>query len=164
MLQVVEGLVKLKPSLFVGFMVMVAGLTSQAWADTPTSTPAIAQQGDINYVARIQLHTEEEIADLFSRAEQLLDSTSDFSQGSPIAFVLHGPEVEFFASMNYGQYKSIVDKAAQLDAFQLIDVRVCSTYLRINNISPDSLPPFVDVVPFGPEEEQRLRSRGYVDF
>ncbi|OZG70034.1 hypothetical protein BTA51_27930 [Hahella sp. CCB-MM4] len=132
-------------------------------AETPTTTPAIAED-HTRYLAKIELHTEGEIADLFERASQLLDQENSFALGEPIAFVLHGPEVEYFSKDNYREFKSIVDKAAQLDAFRVIDVRVCSTYMRLHNISPESLPPFVEVVPYGPDEERRLRSDGYVDF
>ena len=138
---------------------------SNVFAGALTSSPAIVKdQLEDHYIAKIKLHTAAEITDLFDRAEMLLDQESSFALGQPIAFVLHGPEVEYFSRMNYGEYKSIVDKAAQLDAFQLIDVRVCASYLREHDISPSSLPPFVEVVPYGPEEERRLKAKGYQDF
>jgi len=146
-------------------MVLLISLSFPAIADKPVTSPAIAQDvNQQNFVAKIKLHTAEEITDLFDRAETLLEQEKSFSLGQPIAFVLHGPEVEYFAQGNYGAYKGIVDRAAQLDAFRLIDVRVCATYLRNNDISPDSLPPFVEVVPYGPEEELRLRANGYKEF
>ncbi|WP_020406082.1 DsrE family protein [Hahella ganghwensis] len=138
-------------------------LTLTTAAETPTTTPAIAED-QTRYLAKIELHTEGEIADLFERASQLLDEESSFAFGEPIAFVLHGPEVKYFSKDNYREFKGIVDKAAQLDAFRVIDVRVCSTYMKLHNISPESLPPFIEIVPYGPAEERRLRSSGYVDF
>ncbi|MBU6955445.1 MULTISPECIES: hypothetical protein [unclassified Hahella] len=132
-------------------------------ADRPETSPAIATDS-LNYLAKIELHTPEEIAELFERASKLLEGENGYSLGSPIAFVLHGPEVEYFAKMNYPEFKSIVDKAAQLDAFRVIDVRVCNTYLRIHNIDRSALPPFVEIVPYGPAEEKKLKEKGYVDF
>jgi len=156
----------LLPRLVRALGIVLAIASFQVMADRPITSPAIAKSGlsDNHYVAKIKLHTAEEITDLFDRAEMLLDQESSFALGEPIAFVLHGPEVKYFSRMNYEAYKGIVDKAAQLDAFRLIDVRVCATYLRNNNISPDSLPPFVEVVPYGPDEEMRLRAQGYRDF
>jgi uncharacterized protein len=152
-------------ALLIASCVFLFSFSFAAFADSPTTSPAIAHQ-DVgqNYIARIKLHTAEEITDLFDRAEALLDQEGPYSLGQPIAFVLHGPEVEYFSRTNYSEYKRIVDKAAQLDAFRLIDVRVCATYLRENGISPDSLPPFVEVVPYGPDEELRLKAKGYQDF
>ncbi len=135
----------------------------QGVAETPTTTLAIVEDSH-QYIANIELHTAEEISDLFDRASMLLDQQNGFALGEPIAFVLHGPEVEYFSHANYGEFKSLVDKAAQLDAFRVIDVRICATYMRLHDIAPESLPPFVEIVPYGPAEEQQLRSSGYVDF
>ena len=41
-----------------------------------------------------------------------------------LVLVLHGPEVEFFAIRNYEKYRDIVDQAARLDAFEVVDVRI----------------------------------------
>ena len=150
---------------WVVLIIVTAIMTAPSWAETPKSSPAIVQgESADRYLARIKLHTAAEITDLFNRAEQLLDQENSFDLGRPITFILHGPEVEYFSRVNYRQYKGIVDKAAQLDAFRLIDIRVCSTYLRQHNISIESLPPFVEVVPYGPDEELRLKAKGYVEF
>jgi len=151
-------------SLWLGrLLLLVVTLGQLVMGETPTTTPAIVENPQ-HYIANIELHTEEEISDLFDRASMLIDQQNSFVLGEPIAFVLHGPEVEYFSRDNYGEFKDIVDKAAQLDAFRVIDVRVCSTYLRLHHIAPESLPPFVEVVPYGPAEERRLRAGGYVDF
>ena len=154
------------PKVLVSLLLMLFFAVSlPVLADTPETSPAIVHEHDrLHYVARIKLHTAAEITDLFDRAEMLLDQQGSYALGQPIAFVLHGPEVEYFTRMNYSEYKDMVDKAAQLDAFQLIDVRVCATYLRDNDISPDTLPPFVEVVPYGPDEVLQLKSQGYQEF
>jgi hypothetical protein len=78
--------------------------------------------------------------------------------------VLHGPEVEFFSSSNYDRYKDIVDQAARLDALDIVDVKICQTMMEVQGIERDDIPSFVEQVPLGPAEVDRLVREGYVYF
>ncbi len=133
------------------------------YASPPESSPAIDSDGQ-KYLARIQLHSREEMAAFFAKAEQILQGRTTYDLGHPVAFVLHGPEVELFARESYGTNKDLVDQAALLDAFGVIDVKVCATYLSNQGIRRESLPAFIDVVPYGPAYEKTLRDNGYVEF
>lgn len=141
--------------------VMGFGCLSIAFAAPPKSSPAIVDESP-RFLARIQLHSAEEIERFLIRAEQLHQSHPDAFV--PVAFVLHGPEVKLFESENYDRYSALVDRAARLDAFNLIDVKVCQTYMNAEGIKRESLPPFVDIVPYGPSYEQELKDDGYVEF
>lgn len=148
-------------------IVLAAGLFS-SWqpvvvAMQPESSPAVVSE-EQSYLARIQLHTSDEMDAFFKRADQLLLSRDSYSLGHPIAFVLHGPEVDLFAREQYAINKELIDKAAQLDAFGVIDVKVCETYMKSKGIKRESLPAFIDVVPYGPDYEQSLQENGYVEF
>jgi len=78
--------------------------------------------------------------------------------------VLHGPEVEFFSTRNYAQYKDIVDQAARLDAFDVVDVKICQSMMEARGIERDDIPSFIEQVPLGPGEIERLVRQGYVVF
>lgn len=115
------------------------------------------------YIADLKLHTEAEISALLQKAEDYYQQHGD-AVDTPIQLVLHGSEVHFFRKKNYEQYKSIVDKAAKLDAFNVVDVKICETWMRYNDTNKAELPAFVDTVPLGPEEEKRLMRQGYSYF
>ncbi|MFC3152433.1 hypothetical protein ACFOEK_15465 [Litoribrevibacter euphylliae] len=117
------------------------------------------------YVAKVELHTPEELKDLFDRAEDFLSSHQEYSSsGSPIEVVLHGPEVRLFQRKNYQQYKMLVDQAARLDAYKIIDVRICEVWMAQDGVQHSDLPPFVDTVPNGPLYKRQLIKQGYQHF
>ena len=115
-------------------------------------------------VLDISVHTIEELRVLLDRAEQLAMAPRPEGEEDSVVLVLHGPEVEFFAIGNYGEYRDIVDQAARLDAFDVVDVRICDTMLSEYGLGPDDIPSFIERVPFGPGEVERLRREGYVYF
>jgi len=118
------------------------------------------------YLVRIDQNKPEEVEAALLRAEAFyLESSPLLSSSPPIALVLHGPEVEIFFRENYKRYKSIVDLAARLSAFQVVDIKVCRTRLRFLEQDEVSLFPFVGTVAFGPDEIARLtEEEGYVRF
>lgn len=114
------------------------------------------------YVAKVELHTPEELKALFDRAENYLANHNNYNnKTSPIAVVLHGPEVRVFQRKNYDKFKMLVDQAARLDAYNIIDVRVCEIWMSADNASIGELPPFVETVPDGPKLERELLNDGY---
>jgi len=125
------------------------------------SNPVAAQEQ--KFVAQLHANTPQELADLLDRAESWAKQSKTYPK-YPIAIVLHGPEVDVFIKKNYGQYQSLVDQAAKLDAFKVVDIKICERWMGFNNIDRDQLPPFVDTVPFGPAEEERLIEAGYQSF
>ena len=111
------------------------------------------------YLTRIELHSAEELNGALMRAEELF-ATDRFKAGTdaPVVFVLHGPEARTLLNSEYKLNKSLVDLAARLSAFQIVDVRVCKTWMGGEGIVENQLPPFVSTVPYGPEEKRRLLS------
>ncbi len=117
---------------------------------------------DTRYVFDISVHTEDELRTMLERADKIADSAPDLTGKLPVvALVLHGPEVEFFANENYAKFKDIVDRAAVLDGRGFIEVKMCRTMMRSRNMNDDDVPPFIEIVPFGPDEIERLRRNGY---
>ena len=62
------------------------------------------------------------------------------------------------------QHKALLDLAERLEKNNVIDVRICETWMRANDVDRSELPEFVDTVPLGPSEEVRLRKDGYIYF
>ncbi len=120
------------------------------------ANPALTEQSPPGYLARIELNMPEEIEAALLRVERFYFANHGVEPGPPVVFVLHGPEVAVFQKQNYRQYKSIVDLAARLSAFDVVDVRVCETRLESVDGSPSDLYPFVGTVSFGPDEITRL--------
>ena len=125
--------------------------TAQA---VPLQSPSFAQ---------LSQHTPDELNALLMRADDLARA-SNFSPVEPVTFVLHGDEIELFTRANYASNQSLVDLAARLDAFEVIDVRVCETWLRDNGVAASELPPFVETVPFGPTFQASLQRSGAIPF
>ncbi len=115
------------------------------------------------YMFNITLHTPEEIEGMLNRAEMLSQTTRNLKRSAGIALVLHGPEIEVFARANYKKYRNIVDKAAKLDGDSVIEIKICKTQMDNMNIKEDDLPAFIEIVPYGPDEEKRLKREGYID-
>ena len=80
----------------------------------------------------------------------------------PVVVVLHGSEANSFTSAGYRNNRMLVDQAARLSAYRLLDVRMCETWMQENQVAPEDLPAFVKTVRFAPEEIERLESEGYV--
>jgi len=124
---------------------------------------AIQKDQHTYYLFDVHGHSAEEVAALLNRAKDTFDQlSSDLQATARIAMVLHGPDVAFFSSENYDQYKSLVDLAAEVDAFGFLDIKVCTASARSRGLDADKFPPFIELVPYGPVKIRRLESAGYV--
>ena len=127
-------------------------------------TPADEEDTRVRAVLDISVHTIEGLRVLFDRAEELAMRPQAQGGDDRIVLVLHGPEVEFFSIKNYDKYRDIVDQAARLDAFDVVDVKICQTMMDMQGIERDDIPAFIEQVPVGPDEVDRLVQEGYVTF
>lgn len=116
--------------------------------------------------ANIELHTLEELKQLLVQAEMIAndEASSEYDTDEPISVVLHGEEIHAFVRSNYRNNKALVDLAARLDAFNVIEVKVCKRWMGANGIMESQLPPFIEPVPFGLGERERLQKAGYAYF
>ncbi len=143
-------------------LVMVVSGIAAAVEKAPTTPPNDSAAPGARHLFRVTLHTPMEIEGLLARAEQLARTTRPTNRHNGIALVLHGPEVEIFARKNYTKYRHIVDRAARLNAGGIIEVKMCRTEMRSRDIRDEDVPKFIEFVPYGPDEEERLQRRGYV--
>ena len=154
------------------FFVMAKDPAIQAAVQTQTiatiSAADSSEQGDKvppqTLQANIELHTLSELQQLLLQAENIASGGTEYNTSEPIAVVLHGEEIKAFLRSNYRMNKSLVDLAARLDAFNVIDVKVCKRWMGANGVMANDLPPFVEPVPFGAAERDRLKAAGYAYF
>jgi intracellular sulfur oxidation DsrE/DsrF family protein len=113
-------------------------------------------------VIDVVLHDRDAILNMLKRAETLAMTPNPAERPRQIALVLHGPEIEHFRISSYGENKEIVDLAAKLDAFNVIDIKMCNTAMNMLEVDRQEVPAFIEIVPFGPAEIQRLQGQGYL--
>lgn len=105
---------------------------------------------------------EEDLVSLFDTLEAAMAESLAIDE--PVVVVLHGSEALPFTRQGNAAQSPLVDRAARLQAYDLIDVRMCETWMAANGIDKTDLPPFVDTVPYAPEEIRRLLDEGYVPY
>jgi intracellular sulfur oxidation DsrE/DsrF family protein len=139
-----------------------AAVVDDRQAPIPDSSFVIPQPGGARAVYDITLHDADQLRVLLRRLEQLAERPNTRDVLPEIALVLHGQEVEFFALDNYEKYRDLVDLAAKLDAFQIIEVKMCQTRMRNLGLDSSDIPAFIELVPYGPDEVDRLVKEGYL--
>ena len=140
-------------------------VTDVAESDSVSSKDVLSEEElPKKAVLDITVHTIDELKVLFDRAEEIALAPQPPGGEASVVLVLHGPEVEFFAISNYDKYKDIVDQAARLDAFDVVDVKICQTMMEISGIPRDDIPAFIEQVPLGSAEVEKLVREGYVYF
>ncbi|GMR20039.1 MAG: hypothetical protein BMS9Abin36_0634 [Gammaproteobacteria bacterium] len=128
---------------------------------SPTVTVGTSEK-DGRYMIDVTLHEPSDIRALLTRAEMLSKTIRVNKNSSGIALVLHGEEIKLFNKKNFKQYRDIVNKAARLDAEHVIEIKICKSKMQEMGIKKKDLPAFIDLVPYGPDEIERLQRNGYV--
>ncbi|MEA1889823.1 MAG: DsrE family protein [Pseudomonadota bacterium] len=153
--------------LFFSIAAILASIPSAMAEDSDANislSPLPKEQNDSEtlYVFDVVVHKPDEMDKLLGRIEQLSSTITPNKNDPRLALVLHGPEIAFFTRKNYPQYMDIVDRAAELDKKGIIDVKVCDTMIRALDIDASELPDFVEHVPYGPSEVDRLIKQGFI--
>ena len=153
--------------ILIGSLLLLKNSLFQETATSPLDLVASENQqvtvGETYYLFDVADNGAEKIKSLLLRAETLSNQAKSINEKSRVAMVIHGPDIEIFDNQNYNKNKEIVDLAARLDAFDVIDFKVCKTAADSRGISESSFPPFMEMVPFSPDEITRLESEGYVE-
>ena len=100
---------------------------------------------------------------LLSRAEEIRETHADGYEDLEIVLVLHGPDIDIFRQQNYDKHKPLVDLAARLDAFDIIDMRICEATMSSMGVERSEVPAFIESVPYAPREISRLLDEGYIN-
>lgn len=131
-------------------------MLSLAFATSLRAMEQESVQVSSGYLARLTEHSPMGLENALKRAEMLFVDGQLVDGHEPVTFVVHGPEVSVFFRDSYGEHRQLLDLAAKLTAFQVIDIRICETRMGVLGRDKSVLVPFVGTVPFGPAEEQRL--------
>lgn len=116
-----------------------------------------------SYLFNVTDHTIEELEALLIRAEEVSQAQSPEYDELEIVMVIHGPDIDFFTQQNYARNKELIDLAARLDAYDIIDMKVCETTMSMRGVEREDIPPFIESVPYAPTEiKDRLRD-GYIN-
>lgn len=141
-------------------LVLVAGI---AWAHaTVGDSRALQPLQSSKVYLQISPDGRDDLDALFRTLEDSVAAGEP--QSEPVVIVLHGPEALPFIRRNYPENRAIVDRAAKLEAFDRIELRMCETWMRLNGFNEDDLLPFVETVPLAPAEVERLERDGYMPF
>jgi len=120
--------------------------------------------GPTGYVFGVTVSTAQQLDVVLERANSLRQ-LFDPQQHSRIAIVLHGDELKLFQKENYSANQSIVERARLLDQAQIIDIKACQTMMRTLDIQQNELPGFIEQVPLGSAEVDRLNKEfGFTRF
>ena len=112
------------------------------------------------YLADISVNSPQELFDILTRADMLLESGWHSVEGSsPIIFLLHGDEARILFKQQYENNKEVVDLAARLTALNIVDIKVCDIWIEGNNLFIKDLQPFVGVANNAAAEADRLVSQ-----
>lgn len=117
--------------------------------------------GNKRYLYDISEHSIEELKLLLQRAEEITQAETDSLEDLKIVMILHGPDIGWFTIDNYNDNRELVDLAKRLDTFDVIDLKVCETTMENMEIDRNQLPPFIESVPYAPDEFIRLSDEGY---
>ncbi len=130
--------------------------------DTPASSPIMFEKNK-NYLFDVSDHTIEEMEALLLRAEEVTQADPENFTDLEIVMILHGSDIDWFTSRNYQENKKLIDLAARLDKYDIIDMKVCETTMLSRGVSRDEIPDFIESVPFAPTEINTLTSQGYIN-
>jgi len=177
------GIQKHLPLLF-GFL-LLSGCEQNDQASTVTVTPEATEQaavitlneptppihvqsnsqytiGNKRYLYNISKHSIEDLQSLLQRAEEITQAGTENLEGLEIVMILHGPDIGLFTLDSYDDNKELVDLAKRLDTFDIIDLKVCETAMEHFEIDRKQIPPFIESVPYAPDEFNRLSQEGYI--
>lgn len=135
----------------------ICWIVALTWLGT-AAAPAYAEQ-----FIDIIPHSNDEIDLILDTLESAI--TEDNTDSAPIVMMLHGDEADRFLRGSYSENKQIIDQTAKLAAYNVIDVKVCETWMQQNNYTKADLFPFMNTVKFARGEIKRLkREEDYTAF
>jgi len=151
-------------------LIMATALSSVVYAveeETSSSNQGALQletQTPSGYVFGVTVSNAQQLNVILDRAESLR-KLFDPEQHSRIAIVLHGDELKLFQKSSYSKNRSIVDRARLLDQAKIIDIKACQTMMSTLHIQQSELPDFIEQVPLGTAEIDRLsKELGFTRF
>lgn len=105
--------------------------------------------------------TEGALTSVMDRASYLsaLNGADPFD--NKIVIVLHGDEINFFATKHFAKHKALMERAQSLTVGGIIEFRMCRIAARNHGYEPKDIHGFVTMVPMGDAEIVRLQHEGF---
>ncbi len=116
-----------------------------------------------SYLFDVSNHSIEELEALLIRAEEVSQTHPADFENLEIVMILHGPDIDWFTQQNYETNQKLIDLAARLDAYDVIDMKVCETTMQSRGVVPADLPNFIESVPYAPTEIRDRLQNGYIN-
>jgi uncharacterized protein len=116
-----------------------------------------------NYLFDVSDHSIEELEALLTRAEEVSQSQSPDFEDLEIVMIIHGPDIDWFTQKNYAHNQKLIDLAARLDAYDIIDMKVCEKTMTARGVDREDIPPFIEPVPYAPLEIEKRLNEGYIN-
>ncbi len=128
-----------------------------------TESPDQFKLDNKHYLFDVTNHSVEELRALLERIEEITEASPETFDKLKMVMVLHGPDIDLFTKQNYDKNKDIVDLAAKLDAFDIVDMKVCETTIDSLGFERQEIPPFIESVRYAPETIKSLEQQGYIN-
>jgi uncharacterized protein len=119
--------------------------------------------GNKSYLFDVSDHSLEELELLLKRAQEISQFDKKNYDDLEIVMILHGPDIDWFTQQNYEKNRQLIDLAAELDAFDIIDMKVCETSMNRRGVKREDIPAFIESVPYAPDEMKKLTEEGYIN-
>lgn len=105
--------------------------------------------------------SEAALSSVLDRASYLsaLNGADPFD--NKIVIVLHGSEINYFATRNLAKYKAMMERAQSLTVGGIVEFRMCKIAAQSHGYQPKDVHGFVSMVPMGDAEIVRLQQEGF---
>ncbi len=114
------------------------------------------------YLFDVTDHTIEEFEALLNRAEEVSQAHAPGYEDLKIVMIIHGPDIDWFTRQNYESNRKLIDLAARLDAYEIIDMKVCEKTMSIRGVDRENIPSFIESVPYAPIEIENRLKEGFI--
>ena len=116
-----------------------------------------------SYLFDVSDHSIEELEALLARAEEVSQTHPKDFEDLEIVMIIHGPDIDWFTHKNYEYNQKLIDLAARLDAYDVIDMKVCEKTMQTRGVAASDLPEFIESVPYAPTTIDELLRDGYIN-
>jgi uncharacterized protein len=125
-----------------------------------TTAPEIENK---SYLFDVSNHSIEELETLLVRAEEVSQTHPSDFEDLEIVMVIHGPDIDWFTNQNHAENRQLIELAARLDAYDVIDMKVCETTMSMRGVERQDIPAFIESVPYAPTEIKQRLEQGYIN-
>ena len=161
-------------SLFLSGLIFISGCDNDSYANNSTAEitevpvvepikEPVPEIDNKNYLFDVSMHSIEELEALLARADEVSQTHPQDFEELEIVMIIHGPDIDWFTHKNYEHNQKLIDLAAKLDAYDVIDMKVCERTMQKRGVDHNDLPEFIEPVPYAPATMEELLNEGYIN-